>query len=144
MLDGTHKAVCAYVRVEIGILARKVIYRLQRFPASGIYGDDYRYKSLWDEYCHEVQEGPDDMPGPMDTSPADAWQQTISPFIDDVVDNVPQHSAVLLSIAAAWELDDEVHEQLVGAIDPDGIRKLVQDRIDERAGERSLQRFDPF
>jgi fructosamine-3-kinase len=41
-------------------LARKVIYRLQRLDASGICGDDHQHKTLWDEFCHEVQWGPSD------------------------------------------------------------------------------------
>lgn len=144
VLERTHKAVRAYARVEIDVLARKVIYRLQRFPASGIYGDEYKYKSLWDEYCHELQEGPHDLPGPFGNSPTEAWQMTMSPFINDVVDAVPQHSAVLLSIAAFWELDIEEDEQLIGAVCSDDIGEVLLNRINEHAGARSLHRFDPL
>jgi hypothetical protein len=45
-----------YARAEFEALTRRVIYRLQRSKASGIFGD-YGYKTLWGEYCHEVQKG---------------------------------------------------------------------------------------
>ena len=39
-------------------IARQAVHRMQRIDASGIFGDDYRHKTLWDEFCHEVQTGP--------------------------------------------------------------------------------------
>ena len=39
-LEDTHKAVRAYARTEFAGLTRKVIHRLQRIEASGIFGDD--------------------------------------------------------------------------------------------------------
>ena len=77
-LENTHEAVLAYARIELKGLTRRVIYRLQRINASGIYGDDYAYKSLWDERCHEVQEGPHDQ---LDS----AWTQILCPIVDDVM-----------------------------------------------------------
>jgi hypothetical protein len=57
----THRAVREFSRVAFAALARKVIRRLQLIPASGIFDADRPHKSLWDEYCHEVQNGPHDM-----------------------------------------------------------------------------------
>lgn len=37
--------------------ARRLAYRLQRVSASGFYGDDYHYRSLWDEFRHEQNSG---------------------------------------------------------------------------------------
>jgi hypothetical protein len=54
-LENTHEAVLVYAQIEFEGLSRRVIHRLQRINAAGIYGDDYAYKSLWDEWCHEVQ-----------------------------------------------------------------------------------------
>lgn len=53
MLDAVH----SHARVEIRSLARRAKYRLQRLEATDIYGGDYKFKSLWDEFCHEAQEG---------------------------------------------------------------------------------------
>ena len=107
-LQNTHKAVLVYARIELKGLARRVIYRLQRIDASGIYGDDYAYKSLWDERCHEVQEGPVDQ---LDY----AWTQTLCPILDDVIDRLPHHTAVLLSVFAAWELGEDNNLDLIGS-----------------------------
>jgi hypothetical protein len=43
--DLMERTVWRYGWERFKVLARKVIYRLQRFNASGIYGDDYRHKS---------------------------------------------------------------------------------------------------
>jgi hypothetical protein len=40
-------------------LRRKVIHRLSRMPASGLFSE-YRYESLWGEYAHDVQNGDDE------------------------------------------------------------------------------------
>lgn len=49
--------------------ARRLIHRLQQISASGIYGDDYRYRSLRDEFCHEQQNGP--------SFDEDVWDETL-------------------------------------------------------------------
>lgn len=79
---------------RIQALARKVIHAMQRMPASGIFGDDYRFKSVWDEYCREVQEGPHPMLGA-------AFDQTVDPMIAGQVDQVEHSERRLLEIALA-------------------------------------------
>jgi hypothetical protein len=106
VLESTHQAVCAYARAEFEVLTRKVIYRLQRFGASGIF-EQYGYKTLWDEYCHGVQQGPHDLL-------QWAWDADITPFLEDVVERVPSHVAVLLSIFAVWELEEPNEPSIVG------------------------------
>src|SRR5262245_12814589 len=100
MLERTHKAIRDFARVEFEALTRKVIHRLQRIDASGIFGDEYVYKTLWNEYCHEVQEGPHE---PLES----AWDLTITAVLDDIVERAPSHTRVLLSLFAAWELDED-------------------------------------
>jgi integrase len=51
-------AVLDFATQSYEALVRKAIVRLQWIKATGIYGDDYGHKTLWDEYCHEVQFGP--------------------------------------------------------------------------------------
>ncbi len=136
VLESIYKEVRAYARIELRALARKVIHRLQRIKASAIFGDDYIYKTLWDEYCHEVQQGPHDML-------EYAWGLTIPPFLDDVIERIPSHAAVLLSIFAAWELcEDEA--RIVGSIWPDGIQRVLQSRLVEQAAKRSLDHLGPW
>ena len=54
---------------------------------------------MWDEYCHEVQHGPT---GAL----ADAWDDVLAPTIASVVEPLPREEAVLLTIGAAWDLDE--------------------------------------
>ena len=58
VLEKTHDAVREFARAELLALTRRAIHRLKRTKASGVYGEDYRHRSLWKEYWHEVQEGP--------------------------------------------------------------------------------------
>ena len=137
-LGNTHKAVRDYAWIEFEGLCRRVIFRLQRINASGIYGDDYAYKSLWDEWCHEVQKGPHDLL-------ESAWEQTITPFLDDVIERIPRHSATLLSIFAAWELGEDLEAMdIVGSYRPDDIRRVLQNRLAEQAGKRSIYHLGPW
>ena len=136
-LENTHEAVLVYAQIEFEGLSRSVIHRLQRINAAGIYGDDYAYKSLWDEWCHEVQEGPHDL---LDG----AWAQTLCPILDDVIDGVPRHAAVLLSVFAAWELDEDNDPNIIGSFWANGIRRLLQDRLGQEAGRRRLDHLGPW
>ena len=136
-LEKTHEAVRGYARIELEGLIRRVIYRLQRIDASGIYGDDYAAKSLWDEWCHEVQVGPHDL---LDN----AWAQTLCPILEDVINSVPRHAAVLLSVFAAWELDEDNDPSMIGSFWPDGIRRVLQDHLDQQARFRRLDHLGPW
>jgi len=137
VLESTHEAVRIFARIEVEALTRKVIHRLQRVHSSGIFGDDYIYKTLWDEYCHEAQNGPHELL-------ENAWEMTIATVLDDVVEQVPRHSAVLLSIHAAWELDEHDAAKMLGSVWPDGIKRLVQDGLGEKAGMRKLHHLGPW
>jgi hypothetical protein len=117
-------------------LARKVIFRLQRIKASGIYGDDYQHKTMWDEYCHEVQEGPHDLL-------QSAWDDTVDSIIESVIEAIPRHEAVLLTIRAVCDQDREDEMQLGTQVAPDLMRNSLRQAVDEMAGARHMSRFDP-
>lgn len=117
-----------YGRIESEALARKVVHRLRRFPASGIYGDDHRHKTLWDEYRYEVKHGPHEML-------EQAWDLTLVPFLNDVIDRIPDHAAMLLSVHAARELDRDDDPSLLGTVWPDGMRMMLRAALDRRAAE---------
>jgi len=137
LLESTHEAVCDFARTEFAALARKAIHRLQRIPASGIFGDDYIYKTLWDEYCHEIQEGSHEL---LEC----AWEQSLETVLDAVVENIPGHSAVLLSVFAAWDLDEQDDPALIGAVWPAGIKRVLHEGISEHAGMRNLDHLGPW
>lgn len=137
VLENTHDAVRTFARAEFAALSRKAIHRLQRIEASGIYGDDYVYKSLWDEYCHEVQEGPHDLL-------VCAWDLTLENVMNDVIERIPRQVAVLLSIFAAWDLDEEDEVDLVGSVWPEGLKRVLQIRIAQWAGQRDLDHLGPW
>ncbi len=134
VLEATDTAVRAYARAEFQALTRKAVYRLQRISSSGIFGCDYAYKSLWDEYCHEVQNGPHEILGY-------AWDQILDPIIEGIIECVPRHSAALLSQYSALVLDEAEDSNLAGAVWPDGMRLVLRRRLSEHAGLRNLERL---
>jgi hypothetical protein len=101
VLEKTHDAVREFARAELVVLTRRAVHRLKRTKASGIYGEDYRYRSLfWKEYCHEVQEGPYE-------ALQSAWDDTLDTMLRELIQSTPRPTAMLLSILAAWELEEE-------------------------------------
>lgn len=100
-------------------------YRLSRHPASGIFGD-FGHRTLWDEFCYEVQYGP--------TSQLEgAWDHTLSGFAQAVVEQMPAHVAALLS----WYLADRDDARRVNdAICAGDIGEAVIAAARGRASER--------
>lgn len=136
LLSKTHSAVCRYGEQEITKLVRKVIYRMQRTPTA-ICFEDCLHKSLWDEYCHHTQEGP------FDDSLESAFETTAMACIHDVIEGLPPHSAALLSIYAADALDEHDQHEIAGSVCCDVMRQLLKQFVDEKAGERDIQRMGP-
>ena len=135
-LEDTHKAVQKYGKVEFEGLVRRAIYRLQRFPASGIYGNGLGYKTLWDEWCHEVQEGPH---GLLES----AWNHTLLPILEDVIGRVPQHARVLLAEYARWKLSVDSGQEPTNFPDAESLLDLLRQRVSEVAINRDIDRLGP-
>lgn len=135
----THSAVMDFARLEYSSMTRKVVYAMQRCPGSGIYGGDYNYKSQWDEYCHEVQNGPHD-------GLEVAWEQTLSAHAESVLGNLTKPKAILLSIYACWELDLDTDEyaNLIGAVMIEEMLKVLISGVDGEASMRDLHKFGPW
>lgn len=129
----THRAVRRFSEVAHGRIARKIVARLQRQRASGIFGDDIHPRSVWDEYCYEAQEGPHEQL-------TAAWDQLLIPIIDFVIGEVPHEDAVLLSIGAAWELGEHDLELGDGASFPELIRDNVRRHVHRIAADRPMAR----
>ncbi|WP_187335503.1 hypothetical protein [Novosphingopyxis iocasae] len=117
------KAAWRFSDARIHALARKVIHAMQRMPASGVFGGDYRFKSVWDEYCREVQEGPH----PMLEA---AFDQTVDPMIARHIDQLDKSERQLLEIALAD-----------GANDPGDIATAVRKSLPSIAIDRDLSKF---
>ena len=135
-LNNTHGAVLKFGKNEIQGLVRRAIYRLQRVDASGIYGDAYTYKTLWDEWCHEAQEGPHDLL-------EEAWNHTLSTYLKDVIDRIPPHTCVLLSKYAQWELGLSFGSELMDLPETESILELLRNRVSNVAGSRSIDHLQP-
>ena len=130
-LETLGKAVRTFGRFEIQALARKLIHQLQRFPASGIF-EERGFKTLWDEFCYNSQEGPFDLPEVGERG----WDQTLDGFLDELVARIPAHKEPLLSSYAGWQLDGTSVD-----VGTDGIKKILRDQLTTYAVERSLARF---
>jgi len=131
--EPTGAPIRAFARVRVEALARKAIYRLRRMPASGIYGDAWRFKTVWDEFCHEIQTGPREQ---LDW----AWQDTIGTITDDLVGRLSGEEGALLTIAAMWEYDEAPVDRDLN-FTPDLVARLVSDEVNARASSRDIGRF---
>ena len=132
------KAIRRFGEKKINELADRAIADLRKINAAGTYGDDYRHKTLWDEYCHEIQNGPTDML-------ERGWDDAVGSIREALIESIPSHEAVLLTIAAAWYMDAE--DEVGGAGDcpahTDLIGRYLQREMAEKASHVDLSRFDP-
>lgn len=126
------EAVIGFVTARYNELARKVVVRLQRIKATGVYGDDYSFRTVWDEFCHEQQEGPTELL-------TEAWYLTVNPIFDDVVKAIPSHEAALLTVSAVWNSDEPENADL--GIRPDLIQARLEQTVAGLAGDRDMSRF---
>lgn len=132
LADRALDAAITFALKEWPRLARKVAYRMQRIPASGIFGDDYRHRTLWDEFCHEVKNGPHDQL-------EEAWEITLDGIMAGVVDDLPPHVAAVLTIDADLEYEAAGDS---GTIWRDGLLRALEGHARELAAARSLHRFE--
>lgn len=127
-------AVLEFSRLRFTGLARKVIYHLQRRPASGVYGD-YRYKTLWDEYCHGVQKGPI---GALEW----AWESALHPICDEIISRLPPAEKKVLYFGTHSQLlDSDIDAGDMALIDNDALRDELLSSVNKVAASRDLQRF---
>ena len=94
------RAITRFALAEFAAAGRRMRHRMQRYPATRIYGDDSGHRTLWDELCHEAANGP---------APAleSAWEHTLSSFAIAVVEQMPSHTKAILSWHLASLEDDE-------------------------------------
>jgi hypothetical protein len=133
----THKAIRNYSKTRFGELARDASVQLEQIEATGIFGDDYKHRTLWDEYCHEIQKGPH---GPLKF----AFDTTVVPIVQAIVEAIDNSEAVLLSIGARWHLDEDQATDREVVATPDQIRRNLEDAIETLAIYRDMSEFDPL
>lgn len=130
-LEEIYQAVTTYGRIEFEGLARRVIHQLQRMPASGIFGDDFRYRSIWDEWCHEVQEGPHELL-------EDAWDDAVLPFIDATLESVPAHVEALLTVYSTGQVPQEPGSGSQLAVWGEDLQGVLREKLERMAMNREL------
>ncbi|MBB3133873.1 hypothetical protein FHS26_001586 [Rhizobium pisi] len=111
--------------------AGRIIHALQRRHASGVFGDDYEHKSLWDELCHDAQSGPHfDDDEPLDS--------ILDALLQKEVERLTAAEFEALWLAAIVDVDDLI----TAPRDAGVIKEEFRSALLQRAGERNLERFE--
>lgn len=110
--------------------ARRLVHRLQRISASGFYGDDYRHRSLWDEFCHEQQNG--------SYFDEDIWGDTLEGLLQSEVERLTPGEFEVVWLAALPEVEDlrtapRSHAE---------VRQEFRSALESLASTRNLERFE--
>jgi hypothetical protein len=138
----TRQAAMQFAAVRFGQLTSRLIWRLRRCPASGIFEGQFTCRTLWDEICVEVQEGPFDMPesfGLPDVSTA--FEMTIDPYVRAAIDGLPKHEAVLLTLWAIDARDEEDQVEVAGAVSEDALIQTLTAMLRREAGSVDISRL---
>ena len=114
-------------RARLRELRRKVIHRLSRMPASGLFSE-YRYESLWGEYAHDVQNGE---------------YESLSPMLHDMAEEACEAVAETVP-AHEMRLFDRLAEACGETEGMAGVTYLVErlkDEVSSAAAARNLDRY---
>lgn len=110
--------------------ARRLVYRLQRISASGIYGGDYRYRSLWDEFCHEQQNGP--------YFDEDVWDETLEGLLQAELKRLTPGEFEIVWLASLPEVEDLKNAPRSQA----DVRRELRSALESLCLTRNLERFE--
>ncbi|MGZ2258873.1 hypothetical protein [Roseobacter sp. A03A-229] len=117
---------------RIEALAKRVIIRLQRLPAVGMFEDTAEpLKTVWDEWCW-YQAKYDSDTGMLSYGS----EETLDGMIECTVDELPHPEAVLISCGVC---EDQGH---MPARSDDDICTVVREVVTEAASKRSMDRFE--
>ncbi|MFG1238169.1 hypothetical protein V5F63_13320 [Xanthobacter autotrophicus DSM 597] len=147
ILEATRHAALQFAALRFGQLTSRLIWRLRRIPATGIVGDDYTCRTLWDEICVEVQDGPfdDGLFGDADeTGLPDvptAFDRTIAPILRAAIEALPQKEAVLLTLWAIDDWDEREQAETVGTINIDAMMTMLRTMLSRKASAVDLWKF---
>lgn len=134
LLGSVEHVIVEYAEERVPPLARSVRLQLSKMKASGAWA--IAFKTVWDEYCYEIQEGP--------TPLRSAFDLTVNPYLDQALARLSGPEATLVSFAAkvgdpSVDLGDTVNCGL--GVAPDDLRQLLRHALDELAINRALDRF---
>lgn len=107
-------------------LSRKVIHRLARLPAAGLFSE-YTYTSVWGEYSHHVQNG---------------YFERFSDLLDDLTEDACQAVAETVP-AHEMRLFDRIAEARgdVGCTGSSYLIDQLKEEVDGIASIRNLERY---
>ncbi len=128
------RAIRHYADQRYRMLAKGVIWHLQRLPAEGYFRPLYR--TAWDEHCHDLQFGPDDA-RQLDVPFFRALEQRSR----NAILQITAHEAPLLTAAALWASGGDECDW-AGESDHVLMRRHLDSLIIEIAMHRDLSPFD--
>lgn len=117
-------AIIRFCLAELRAAGRRMRHRLQRFPATDIYGDDHRHRTLWDELRFEVENGPT-------LELEAAWEDALRPMARDVIEHMPAHTQALIG----WHLSSLKSNDPEESFDEEEAINAVCDAACELVGE---------
>lgn len=120
-------ALLDWQQAKLKELARKVIFRLSRIPASGIF-PECEYNSIWGEYSHHVQYGYFDQV-------SDSFDDMAAVFCEAVAGTVPAHEVKLFDQLAA------IYGEEKGMTGNTYLIEELKKAIQEHASKRDLERY---
>lgn len=114
-------------RARLRELTRKVIHRLSGLPAAGLWSE-YRYDSLWGEFAHDVQNGPNE-----------GFSALLGDMAEDacvaVVEALPSHEMQLFDRLATACGDTE------GMAGVTYLVERLREEVSSAAAARNLDRY---
>jgi len=131
----THKVIRNYSKTRFGELAHAASTLLEQIQATNISGDDFQHRSLWDEFCRDVQNGER-------ASGQIAFDASVHSILNSIVETIGNAEAVLLTIGARWHLGEEQDEAGDIVAVPDLIRRNLYDAIETLAILRDMSEFE--
>jgi hypothetical protein len=135
LIRGLDLAIAGLAEERLSRLAATVQHAARRIAASGIWGVDFR--TFWDEYSYEVQEGPTPELRP-------AFEKTIHPLLTTALDRLTESEAALISYAVCLEdpaSDTSDWIEHVPFVAPEALLNGLKDKVDTLAMDRDLSRF---
>jgi hypothetical protein len=140
------EAVRRFAAARFDALVAALVGQLKEMPASGIYSDICNFRTVWDEYCYGIQEGPHDsqyeiLGGPHDIFAA-TWDPTLETMITTALDAIPDPEAVLLTVVAQWRIEEDEGPCGPLAADCELLCRTVRGIIDTLAMDRNMSEIE--
>jgi hypothetical protein len=126
-----HGAIVAWSDEQFDAMARRAIHGMQRRDAVGEFENEFRFRSLWDEYCHVVKEG---LYRP-------SWHAACGAFCFGVVEECDAKTLWLLTIAAIEAECEEWSAHSAEGTWPSLVADVVIQRVNDVSHDRKLDRF---